>query len=160
MLNKLTQKLKMTRHEGFAAIFIIVFALGGITVSSFSSDESSSAPFSYTEEEKTYNAIVSGEYSKNNKEINAGDIDSLSVVSEFNKDKKNNNAGKTGGAVININTADLAELCRLPGIGEKTAQKIIELRNRLGKFSSVNQLLIVKGIGDKKLQTIKPYISL
>lgn len=160
MLKKLFSKLQLTEYEGYAIFILLLFGAGGISVNIFSKNGGSSAPFEYKQEDKLFEKIVSGDYSKNNQEINSRDIDSLSVVSEFNKDNKNKNAGISGGERININTADLAEICRLPGIGEKTAQKIIDLRNRLGKFSSVNQLLIVKGIGDKKLQQIKPYISL
>jgi len=59
---------------------------------------------------------------------------------------------------ININTATIKALCRLPGIGPKTAQKIIEYRNQYGKFKSVNELTQVKGIGEKKLLKIWPYV--
>ncbi len=59
---------------------------------------------------------------------------------------------------INLNTANIELLIKLPGIGKKTADKVIELRKRLRKFSSIEQLLLVKGIGDTKLAKIKKYI--
>ena len=61
---------------------------------------------------------------------------------------------------IDINKAEAALLIKLPGIGEKTAEKIIELRNTKGKFTSIEQLLEIKGIGSKKLNKIKKYIFL
>ncbi len=61
---------------------------------------------------------------------------------------------------IDINKADAALLIKLPGIGEKTAEKIIELRSSKGKFTSIDQLLEIKGIGSKKLNKIKKYIFL
>jgi competence protein ComEA len=62
------------------------------------------------------------------------------------------------GAMININTADEAELDKLPGVGPATAKAIIEYRSRVGQFKSVDELLNVKGIGPKKLEQIRPYV--
>lgn len=62
--------------------------------------------------------------------------------------------------VVDINKAGLDELMKLPGIGEKTANQIIEYRSRRGGFSSLDDLKQVKGIGDKKLAVIRKYITL
>lgn len=59
---------------------------------------------------------------------------------------------------ININSAGLEQLLSLPGIGQKTAGKIIELRTRKGRFESVDDLLEVKGIGPSKMNKIRHYI--
>jgi len=60
---------------------------------------------------------------------------------------------------ININTASEAELTQLPGIGPVTAQKIIDYRENNGKFSSVEDIKNVSGIGDKKFEQIKDKIK-
>ncbi|MEN6371681.1 MAG: helix-hairpin-helix domain-containing protein [Armatimonadota bacterium] len=70
-------------------------------------------------------------------------------------------SGSTSGAVmVNINTAGLAELDQLPGVGPVTAQKIIDYRNQVGRFSTIEQLENVKGIGPKKLEQMRPYVRL
>ena len=61
---------------------------------------------------------------------------------------------------VNINTADAAHLSLLPGVGEVIAQRIIDYRSEHGNYSSLEDLLFVEGIGEKKLQKILPYISL
>lgn len=62
--------------------------------------------------------------------------------------------------LININKAGLTELQNIPGIGAKKAQAIVDYRNAHGAFTSVDDLTKVKGIGDKMLQKMKPYIGL
>ncbi|MFQ6613934.1 MAG: ComEA family DNA-binding protein [Fidelibacterota bacterium] len=61
---------------------------------------------------------------------------------------------------ININIANRKELESLPTIGPVTAGRIIEFRNANGPFKSTDELKKVKGIGDKTLEKIRPYISL
>lgn len=60
---------------------------------------------------------------------------------------------------ININTAGSTELISIPGIGEKTAEHIIDYRGRNGSFKSARDLTGVKGIGPKKAELIEPYIE-
>ena len=59
---------------------------------------------------------------------------------------------------INLNTADAAALCALPGIGEKLAGRIIEYREKYGLFRSIEELMDVSGIGEKKFAAVKDLI--
>lgn len=61
--------------------------------------------------------------------------------------------------VVNVNTADAAQLMLLPGIGEVTAHRIIETRSA-APYASVDDLLQVKGIGPAKLARIRPHVVL
>jgi comEA protein len=56
---------------------------------------------------------------------------------------------------VNLNTATLEQLQTLPGIGPSTAKGIIEHRTKIGKFTKIEEILNVKGIGEKKFQKIK-----
>ena len=61
---------------------------------------------------------------------------------------------------VDINTAEMEELKSLPGIGEKTAEKIINKRNELGAFSLLEDLMLVHGIGQKTFEKLSPYIQI
>ena len=56
---------------------------------------------------------------------------------------------------MNINTAGEAELDELPGIGPSTARSIIEDRDANGPFSTIEDLMRVSGIGEKKFEKLK-----
>ncbi len=63
-------------------------------------------------------------------------------------------------APVNINTADIAELAGLPGIGEVLARRIVDYRNAHGSFTAVEQLTNVEGIGEGKLEAILEQITI
>jgi competence protein ComEA len=60
--------------------------------------------------------------------------------------------------VINLNAATLDQLETLPGIGRKTAERILEYRTKSGGFKRIEDLMNVKGIGEKSFLKIKPLI--
>lgn len=60
---------------------------------------------------------------------------------------------------VDINTADVAELSTIRGIGKKTAQSIIAHRDAHGPFASVDGLTAVKGIGPKSIEKLRPFLT-
>ena len=56
--------------------------------------------------------------------------------------------------IVNINTATAAQLQTLPGIGPALAERIIDYRDKNGAFHSIGELMMVPGIGEKKLESI------
>ncbi|HLR76803.1 MAG TPA: helix-hairpin-helix domain-containing protein, partial [Balneolaceae bacterium] len=61
---------------------------------------------------------------------------------------------------INVNTADAKALATLPGIGPVYSHNIIDYRRKHGLFTAFKDLLKVKGIGKKRLESLKPFIKL
>ena len=60
---------------------------------------------------------------------------------------------------ININTASATELEALPGIGAKTAARIVEYRQKNGPFKKIEELMNVRGVGEKNFLKLKPQIT-
>lgn len=85
-------------------------------------------------------------------------VEQVSSTENINSEPENAPEETAAGAKININTAGAEDLKKLKGIGDATAAKIIEYRNRNGAFKTAQDLLKVKGIGPKRLQDIEPYI--
>lgn len=68
-------------------------------------------------------------------------------------------ASATSKAAININAATIDQLETLPGIGRKTAERIIEYRTKSGGFKRIEDLMNVKGIGEKSFLKLKPLVT-
>jgi competence protein ComEA len=68
--------------------------------------------------------------------------------------------GVTPDGRVILNVADAAQLQRLPGVGAKRAAAIVQLRQRLGRFSRLSDLLRLKGIGPRSLERMLPHLVL
>jgi competence protein ComEA len=62
--------------------------------------------------------------------------------------------------VVNINTADAAQLANLPRVGMKVAQRIVDYRTAHGPFASTSDLMQVKGFGQKSFDRLSPYLTI
>lgn len=83
----------------------------------------------------------------NNSSDSAGSLDNSSSASNSQNSK------------ININSADESQLETISGVGPSTAQKIVDYREKEGKFSSIEDIKNVSGIGDKKFESMKDSID-
>ena len=72
--------------------------------------------------------------------------------------KASSTAAATG-VVVNLNTASASDLEALPGIGAKTAARIVEYRQKNGPFKKIEELMNVRGVGEKNFLKLKPQIS-
>jgi competence ComEA-like helix-hairpin-helix protein len=61
---------------------------------------------------------------------------------------------------IDLNVANAKELQQLPGVGAVTAQRIIEMRKKNGRFRRVEDLLAIRGISMKRLDALRPYVKI
>jgi competence protein ComEA len=68
-------------------------------------------------------------------------------------------ARATASAPVNLNAASTAQLQTLPGIGSSTAQRILEYRQKNGAFKKIEELMNVRGIGEKSFLKLKPLIT-
>lgn len=83
--------------------------------------------------------------------------ETVNQTQNLNDDKSEQNKENNK---ININNASLLELDSLPGVGEVTAQKIMDYREENTKFKSIEEIKNVKGIGENKFNNLKDYISI
>ena len=120
--------------------------------------------YDYTAANKEYEDHLSQTFSRF--ELNASErekannmrnyYDSLLDAKEKNTTLKN---GEIPDKKININTALSGDLQLLPGIGQVTAERIIDYREQKGEFKSTDDIMSVKGIGPKKFEKIKNLIT-
>ena len=61
--------------------------------------------------------------------------------------------------VVNVNTADASQLSMLPRIGMAVAQRVIDYRKQNGPFKTTDELMLVRGIGEKVYAQLKPYVA-
>ena len=107
--------------------------------------------------DKIYIPSVSEEkISENNNNINTN----LSGKEQNVKSDRNNVSIMKNNSKININTANISELKQITGIGESTANKIIDYRENVGKFKKIEDIKEVKGIGDAKYESLKNKITI
>lgn len=81
----------------------------------------------------------------------------LSTVSLYSVEKP---AAANGNKLVNINTADAGQLENLPRVGPKMAQRILDFRKSNGNFKRAQDLMKVKGIGEKVFAKLQPLITI
>lgn len=82
------------------------------------------------------------------------------IPAEGEQDAGPDAGGSSSSALINLNSAGMQELMELPGVGEHTARAIYDNRAEFGPFASIDDLMRVSGIGEKKLEKIRPYVCI
>ena len=83
------------------------------------------------------------------------------VKKEFTFEESENERGNDKNLnKININLSSKDELIKIPGVGEAIAERIIEYREQNGGFSSISEIMNVKGIGNAKFNSMKDYICI
>ena len=146
-LSSFQQRFGFTRNEVKVIFFLTATFLAGLSIRWYNAHGEDAEPpgdqFDYSQSDSTFE-----ERSKNLTQF------SPKKDSTTSKSKK-----QLPSSIININTATKHILMQLPGIGEQYAERIIAYRNEHGPFKTVTDLMKVKGIGKKKMETLKPLIT-
>ncbi|MCB0731186.1 MAG: helix-hairpin-helix domain-containing protein [Ignavibacteriae bacterium] len=166
ILNIISQKFGLTQTEIKSILFVLSILVFGIfaRISKIHISDEKNQKFEYNFHDSLFNAIIK---SKNSEDIQIKKsekrVDSEAELYDFSNNKldgKKQTSNYLKEHSININTAEKSILVLLPGIGPKTAEKIISLRNIKNGFKSLSELTEVKGIGQKKLNNIKKFLYL
>lgn len=162
MLSKLSKKTGLTKDELKIMFFVTsAFVFGLIYYAFFQNKDSEPyKKFDYASQDLKFFSDPYDSLQNINRKSDDKEVDYKQEVLDFNSESFNKVQKKILPAEksINLNTVTVEDLINLPGIGEKTAQKIIDYRTQIKRFNSVDQLLNVKGIGTSKLAKIKKFI--
>lgn len=138
---------------GIAGIYsIYINSLSKLDPSHFIIQEQIEKEFKEYEEELEVKEIIFTE-------SNDTDVEKTSALKSETK-KQNKKTKLTKGQVIDLNTASIETLTKIPGIGNTLAERIVDYRTKHGSFENTEQLLEIKGITNKKLIQILPFLNL
>ncbi len=149
MLQKLNQTLGFTPTEGRVVVFLVLSFAVGFGIKLVKDTTTSQPVFDYAAADSEFVARLAAVDTSMGNEDETAD--------EQTKPPSSGKQRLSGR--IDINTATKQELISLPGIGEAMAERIIHYREDNGKFTSLNDLVKVKGIGKKKLEQITPFCT-
>jgi competence protein ComEA len=158
MVKKLSEKIGFTQTEIKVILFLVVVFLVGAAYSIVnSSSKGEYINFDYSEQDSLFSLykknFTADKLTEESVDIKKDVLDLKPLDYEQNK-KPPLPKEKS----ININGAGINQLISLPGIGEKTAQKIVLLRNERSGFNNLEELKDVKGIGEVKFNKIKKFL--
>ena len=126
----------------------VISAVGGLTENA----DISNVNLAYIVEDGVKIKIPSVNEDDNTDEYISSDSGKNVIISDEKKEKANT-------IIVNINTAPQTELEQLPGIGASIATRIIDYRNKNGKFKAIEDIKNVTGIGENKYEKIKDLIK-
>ena len=164
MMNFL-RNLGLTKQDAVVIGFILITLVSGLVIKAFGWKENISFDYSY--QDRKFEQMLGTSFSEIEKRsLSPGKKEKLnelrgisdSLLSVYEKHSEKNNP-LAPGEKININIAYVSDLKVLPGIGQMTAERIVEYRERNKGFRKKEELMNVKGIGEKKFQKIKDLIT-
>ncbi len=159
MLKKLSEKIGFTQTEIKVILFLGIIFLIGATFSIIkNSYKSEYVNFDYSEQDSLFSLYKQNFLNKDEMQDESVDIKQEVLELKPLNFEKNKKPPPPAEKSININLAELNQLISLPGIGEKTAEKIILLRQKRGEFKKLEELMDVKGIGEQKFNKIKKFL--
>ncbi len=163
-MKRILVKTGLNSKELLVIVFLLLTFAAGLVIklSGWKKPEE----YDYSQADKNFDEKLKNNFEelKSNNQDSAAKLraDELLVLAESLGIDAEKNTGINKikpGTIININTSGVQELMQLPGIGEVTAERIIEYREARLKFKSIEELQNVKGIGIKKFESLKNYVT-
>ena len=152
--------IRLTSKEQKALLLLIVILAAGTLAQLLLPHSIKSSQYDYTLQDSLFKALSADTLTENPKVVR--ETKPVPVPKKTEKHSTKRTVKKARKALkqksVEINSAGLQELQALPGIGPKTAQRIVDYRNEHGPFKTLEMLTKVKRIGPKTLQKIRPYI--
>ncbi|RKY95237.1 MAG: hypothetical protein DRQ01_00255 [Ignavibacteriae bacterium] len=158
MFKKLSEKIGFTQTEIKVILFLVVVFLVGAAYSIINDGSKGEyINFDYSEQDSLF-SLYKKNFPPDKLPDESVDIKEEVLELEPLDYERNKKPPLPQEKSININKAGINQLISLPGIGEKTAQKIILLREERGGFKNLEELKDVKGIGEVKFNKIKKFL--
>ncbi len=173
-MHSLFRKLNFTKNEIKVLLFLFVILFLGLGLKVSKEYFSEESKFDYQKAGKLFYQKSGGlPYSVNDSNIVNDSVSGSNIKTDIGKtnlsedslkslDTKKKKKGKKGENLqeksINLNTASREQLILLPGVGESTADKIIQYRKDYGSFKKIEDIMKIKGIGNKKFEKMKNFI--
>ena len=149
-----TQQLGISRLEvKFISLLLVLVTVVHLAISY---EWFYGKPFDYTKEYEAFNEKVRL-YHAQMDSIDSMKVQEALLAGDASTDKMENSLDSIR---VEMNQANVQDWVKLPGIGEVFAQRIISYREQINGFTALEQLLEVKGIGEKRFQKLKPMIYL
>ena len=163
MFKKLSERIGFTQNEIKVIFFLLAVFIAGFLYKTFyqSGNKPVYRTYGYEIEDSLFqNAGTVQDSASKKDESSYRKIDYKQEVLGPDKKKFEPGAPKIipGEKSINLNKAGTDELVNLPGIGKRTAEKIIQHRTLIGRFRKLEELLNVSGIGNSKFNKIKKFL--
>ncbi len=156
-MNITFNKLNFTKTESRVVLILLAVVIAGLGIKMFVNTLPAETQFDRAKAEniikRSSGKIVNDSISNVSNSVSQADS---TVKKETRKSKKGENLSEKS---VNINTASKDLLMQLPGVGKATAEKIIEHRETQGPFKRIEDIMKVKGIGQKKFDKMKIYLT-
>jgi len=168
-LKTIFRYLSFTKNETKVILFIVIALVTGFSIKFYKQVLGDTES-----KQKDYFSETDKRFLEKSARLNNPDFDKLTFeekikilqisedsLKQAEKEKKSltKKEQKLEGKQININTASKDELMQLPGVGEKTALSIIDYRENNSGFKTIEDIMEVKGIGQKKFEKMKKYLK-
>lgn len=167
IIKKLSNAVGFTESEVSVILFFLVLTIIGGVYKLVDNQYHVAGKFTYQRQDSLYQSIINASRERQGYRLNVPDIlsgalrdSSLLADSTSPETATVEKLPKGSLGVVNINKATIPELATLPGIGIKIATDIVAYRKTIKQFTSTEQLMDVKGIGEKKFDKIRSKIAL